>query len=124
MALWHGDPLDGHDLSDWAVGEVTRLRELRVSTIEKLWECEVLTGGHTRAIPELERLVTVYPLRERLWELLIIALDLDGRRGDALAAYQRVRRTLVDELGVEPGAALRRCHGTILAETPEGNRLW
>lgn len=118
LELWRGDPFDGHDLFDWAVGEVARLRELRVSTIERLWECEVLTGGHAQAIPELERLVTVYPLRERLWELLIVALNADSRRADALAAYQRVRRTLVDELGVEPGAALRRCHSMVLAGRP------
>jgi DNA-binding SARP family transcriptional activator len=118
LELWRGDPFDGHDLFDWAVGEVARLRELRVGAIERLWECAVLTGGHAQAIPELERLVTVYPLRERLWELLIVALDSDGRRADALTAYQRVRRTLVDELGVEPGPALRRCHSRVLTEGP------
>ena len=67
------------------------------------WPAEV-TG-------ELERLVAEYPVRERLWRLLVLALYRAERQADALAAYRRARQMLAEELGIEPGEELRRAGG-------------
>src|SRR6185312_13716458 len=66
-------------------------------------------------VSELEAWVARYPLRERLWAQLITALDRVGRQADALAAYQRVRAMLRDELGADPGEQLQRAHREVLA---------
>jgi len=66
----------------------------------------------------LQRLVRAQPLRESLHALLMLALFLGGRQGEALAAYQQARQVLVDELGIEPGAQLRELHQRILAGDP------
>jgi predicted ATPase len=59
------------------------------------------------AIPALEEAVTAHPLRERRWELLLIATFLSGRRREAVAVYERARQTFLDQLGVEPSERLR-----------------
>jgi hypothetical protein len=69
-------------------------------------------------VAELEGLVREQPLRERLWAQLILALYRSGRQADALLAYQRARKVLVEELGIDPGAELRRLHTAILAQDP------
>ena len=68
----------------------------------------------TNLLPELRQLITEHPLRERLHGLLMRALCRAGRRADALLAYQHARDLLVNELGIEPGAALQRLHQAIL----------
>lgn len=117
LALWRGAPLEDGEAVDWLAAEVARLDELRLAAAEDLWaiELSVSTGGPPEAIGELECLVSTYPFRERLWELLMVALYACGRQADALAAYRRARSILADQLGVEPGARLRRQHAAILA---------
>jgi hypothetical protein len=69
-------------------------------------------------IPELQRLVIEHPFRERLHCRLILALYRAGRQADALAVSASVRRQLVDELGVDPGAKLRDLETPILRHDP------
>ncbi|HET8642325.1 MAG TPA: BTAD domain-containing putative transcriptional regulator, partial [Pseudonocardiaceae bacterium] len=114
LALWRGDPLAGCTLHSWAAAEVTRLQEARLATIEDRAAEDLAAGDHRVAIGELEYLVGVHPFRERLWELLMRALFTDGRQADALATYQRARRLLRDELGVDPGRRLRELEATVL----------
>ncbi|HEY0473885.1 MAG TPA: BTAD domain-containing putative transcriptional regulator [Kribbella sp.] len=105
--LWRGEALT--DLRDlpFAQIEADRLAELKLGASEDLAEATV-AGGHAREVTaELERLATTHPLRERLHELLIRALYADGRQAEALAAYERVRTILADELGADPGTRLR-----------------
>ncbi len=112
--LWRGEALT--DLRDlpFAAIEADRLAELRLAAAEDLAEAAV-TCGHARdLITELERLAAAHPLRERLHELLIRALYADGRQAEALAAYERVRTTLADELGADPGTRLRELHVAVL----------
>ena len=59
-----------------------------------------------------------HPLRERLWELLILALYRAGRQAEALRAYTEARDRLVDELGIDPGPALRELEARVLAQDP------
>ncbi|MEJ1107165.1 MULTISPECIES: AfsR/SARP family transcriptional regulator [unclassified Kribbella] len=112
--LWRGDALT--DLRDlpFAAIEADRLAELRLASTEHLAEAAVSCGHARELTPELERLATVHPLRERLHELLIRALYADGRQAEALAAYERVRGTLADELGADPGTRLRDLHVAVL----------
>lgn len=112
--LWRGDALT--DLRDlpFAGIEADRLAELKLGASEDLAEAAV-TSGHAREVTaELERLAVAHPLRERLHELLIRALYADGRQAEALAAYERVRSTVADELGADPGTRLRDLHVKVL----------
>ncbi|WP_132191640.1 MULTISPECIES: BTAD domain-containing putative transcriptional regulator [Kribbella] len=112
--LWRGDALaDLRDLPFAAI-EADRLSELRLGAGEDLAEAAVASGHSRDVIAELERLSVAHPLRERLHELLIRALYADGRQAEALAAYERVRATLADELGADPGTRLRELHVAVL----------
>jgi predicted ATPase/DNA-binding SARP family transcriptional activator len=114
LSLWRGDLLAGCPLHSWAAAEATRLQEAKLAVTEDRLAAELAIGRHRGAIGELEYLVGMHPFRERLWELLMQALYADGRQADALAAYQRARRVLREELGVDPGRGLRELEATIL----------
>ena len=75
-------------------------------------------GRYGELAGELEALCREHPLRERLWELLILALYRSGRQAEALRAYTEIRARLVDELGIEPGQPLRELQARILAQDP------
>jgi predicted ATPase/DNA-binding SARP family transcriptional activator len=115
LDLWRGPPLADLAWEPFAHAEVARLEELRLAALEDRIDADLALGRHGQLIPELERLVAEQPLRERLRAQLMLALYRAGRQADALAVYQRARRTLVDELGIEPGQALRDLERKILA---------
>jgi DNA-binding SARP family transcriptional activator len=119
LGLWTGPALADVDGAPFVVGERRRLDELRLGATEDCIAAELAAGGHAEAVGELERLVDRHPLRERLWELLITALHRSGRQADALAAYQRLRRILAEELGIEPSARLRDLEGSVLLQDAE-----
>ena len=81
----------------------SRLEEVRLSLLEDAMAARVELGAGAGIVAELDTLVRTHPLREALWAALITALYRAGRQADALAAYARLRRLLVDELGIEPG---------------------
>ncbi|HEY8647186.1 MAG TPA: BTAD domain-containing putative transcriptional regulator [Gaiellaceae bacterium] len=113
LALWRGEPeVDG-----------VRLAELRLAAIEARVDADLSIGRHAELVPELQALVAEEPLRERLRAQLLLALYRDGRQADALTEYARARKTLVDELGVEPGPELQRAHRAVLAHTDEAPLL-
>ncbi|MFB6723677.1 BTAD domain-containing putative transcriptional regulator [Kribbella sp. NPDC056345] len=112
--LWRGEALaDLRDLPFAAI-EADRLTELRLGAAEDLAEAAVSCGRARDLITELEHLAATHPLRERVHELLIRALYADGRQAEALSAYERVRTTLAEELGADPGARLRDVHVAVL----------
>ena len=115
---WRG-PAFG-DLSDESSlqGEVARLDELRLSATEHRIAAELAVGRHSTMVSELEGLTSRYPLRERLWAHLMLALYQGGREAEALDAYQRARRVLADELGADPSAELQRLNERILEHDP------
>jgi len=113
LALWHGAVP-----ADLPQAETIRLDELRLTALEDRIDAELALGRHGQLVGELERLVAEQPLRERLRGQLMLALYRSGRQADALAVYQRARKTLVDELGIEPGDALRKLERAILAQDP------
>src|ERR687888_489974 len=111
LQLW-----DGATPADLPEAEMARLEELRAAALEDRIDAELALGRHGQVVPELERLVNEHPLRERFRGQLMLALYRCGRQADALAVYQRTRRTLVDELGIEPSASLRKLEQAILAQ--------
>src|SRR6266536_3270740 len=98
----------GYRLVVGSAAEAARLIELRGSAVEALVGALLDVRDSGSAAAEAEARLGEMPFRERLWELLVLALYRQGRQGDALEAYRRARVTLSDELGVDPGPALRR----------------
>jgi predicted ATPase/DNA-binding SARP family transcriptional activator len=116
LSLWHGRALaDVCDVEPLAL-EAARLEDLRLTVLEGRIEADVQSGRHAEVIGELERLVAEYPVRERLWRLLVLALYRGERQADALTAYQRARTMLAAELGLEPGEELRRLEQAVLRQ--------
>jgi DNA-binding SARP family transcriptional activator/WD40 repeat protein len=115
LSLWRGDAYAGLDRVPSVAAEARRLEELRAQTLEQCVACD-LADGAPGAIAELEALVGRYPTRERFWALLMTGLYRQGRQGDALAAYDRARATLADDLGIDPGPELRDLHARVLAQ--------
>ncbi|KDN17297.1 AfsR/SARP family transcriptional regulator [Amycolatopsis rifamycinica] len=114
LALWRGEPLTGIDSGVVRAHQV-RIAERRVEVLEDCLDAELELGLHREVVGEISVLTEEYPLRERFVLQLMTALHRCGRRVEALAAYRAVRRRFVDELGLEPGAALRELHQDILA---------
>ena len=116
LELWHGAPLV--DVADEAPSlrlEAIRLTELRLAATEDRIEADLALGQHHAATIELESLTVEHPLRERLWSQLMLALYRSGRQAEALRAYQKARRILGEELGIEPSPALQDLEDRILA---------
>lgn len=118
LALWRGEPLADVESELLAVREVPRLTELRLQAQETAADATLHLDRASEVISELQRLTADHPLRERLHQLLMLALYRDGRQAEALAWYQQARRILADELGSEPGAGLRQLQQRILAADP------
>ena len=119
IALWRGPPLAEFRYQTFAREEIGRLEELHLGARELRLETELALGRSAELVAELEALVAEYPLRERLRGQLMLALYRSGRQADALAAYRSARETLVAELGIEPGSALRQLERAILDQAPE-----
>jgi len=118
LALWRGPALADLAYEPFAQQEIRRLEELRVEAVEERVDADLALGRHDRLVPELEVLVAEHPFRERLRAQLILALYRCGRQADALAAYQAARRTLDEELGLEPGRRLQELEQAILQHDP------
>jgi DNA-binding SARP family transcriptional activator len=119
LGLWRGEAFAGcRDDSEVIMAAAVRLDELRLSAIEDYIDAQLALGRHTAIIGDLESLLARYPLRERVWCLLMVALYRSQRQAEALRAYQRARDALVENLGVEPSAELRRLEAAILQGDP------
>jgi DNA-binding SARP family transcriptional activator len=121
LALWRGAALADLAYEPFVQREIARLEELRVSALEELIEAKLALGGHAELVGQLEALIADHPFRERLRAQLMLALYRSDRQADALQAYQHARRTLVDQLGIEPGERLRQLERAILAQDPTLN---
>ena len=119
LSLWRGAPLAELAYEPFARREIARLDDLRATALERLIEAKLALGGHAEVVGQLEALIGDYPYRERLRAQLMLALYRSDRQADALQAYQDARRTLVQELGIEPGERLRELERAILAQDPE-----
>ena len=119
LELWRGDVLAEFDPAALdAEADVARLTELRLSAAEERAEAMLHLGRTPEVAAELEPLVRRHPVRERLSVLLMRALYLSGRQSEALEVFRRLRRVLVDELGVEPSQPTQEVHRQLLAHDP------
>ena len=115
LGLWRGPTAyEGDDYGARVRGEVARLNELRLAAYEDCFDLELELGRHREISAEVRELAEQHPLRERLQGQLMTAFAGSERRGEALAAYERTRRLLADELGVDPGDKLRDLHQRLL----------
>jgi DNA-binding SARP family transcriptional activator/WD40 repeat protein len=116
LDLWRGEPYGDWPDADFAVTERRRLGEVRTGAVTALLEARLSLGEDADVVPELERLLAGDPLQEEWWRLLVLALYRSGRQGQALAAAQRARRVLAEELGTDPGPRLRAVEAAVLAQ--------
>lgn len=114
LALWRGPPLADLAFESFALSETRRLEELRLEVLEERIDADLALGAGAELVPEVETLVREHPLRERLRGQLMLALYRAGRQAEALDAYHAARRTLSDELGIDPGPQLQQLYGQIL----------
>ena len=118
LALFRGDPLADVADEPFAGAEIRRLEELRRTAAELAVEADLAAGHHQELVAEIDALLAEDPLRERLHALRMLALYRCGRQAAALEAYREARATLVESVGVEPSAELRRLHEAILRQDP------
>ncbi|WP_037859375.1 AfsR/SARP family transcriptional regulator [Streptomyces sp. NRRL S-340] len=117
LRLWDGEPLAGVP-GPYAEAQRVRLQEWRLQLLESRLDMDLEQGCHGEAVSELTALTAAHPLRERLRELLMLALYRSGRQAEALAVYADTRRLLADELGVDPRPELRALQRRILQADP------
>ena len=116
LALWRGQPLADVAGLPWLEEQAGRLEQLRQRASRALAQTRLALGEHAQLLPELEALIKDHPFDEQLYAQLMIALYRSGRQADALAAYRQLRRSLRDELGIEPGQPLRDLETAILRQ--------
>jgi DNA-binding SARP family transcriptional activator/pimeloyl-ACP methyl ester carboxylesterase len=114
LALWRGPALADLQSERFAITAAARLEEERVAALEQRLEADLALDRHRQLIHELKVLVAEHPYRERLRAQLMLALYRSGRQAEALHAYQQARRTLADDLGLEPSQELRQLEQAIL----------
>jgi hypothetical protein len=123
LSLWRGEPLHEFVHEPFAQAEAVRLSALHASAFDLRVEADLACGRHRQVVCELEELTPRFPLNERLHAQLMVALYRCQRQADALAVYRRLRRSLVQELAVEPMELLRVLERAILNRSPDLDRL-
>jgi DNA-binding SARP family transcriptional activator/tetratricopeptide (TPR) repeat protein len=118
LRLWRGPPLADFACQPFAQTTIGRLEELRLATLEKWIDAELAAGREREVVGELGTLVAENPLREGFRAQIMLALYRAGRQAEALEVYQRTRRLLIDELGIEPATALQELHRAVLNHDP------
>jgi YVTN family beta-propeller protein len=116
LSLWRGPPLSDFASEPFAQTEIARLEELHLTALGERIEADLTLGRHAELVPELEALVREHPLRERFRAQLMLALYRSDRQAEALETYQQARRTLREELGLEPGRTLQDLERAILRQ--------
>ncbi|MFH8976112.1 BTAD domain-containing putative transcriptional regulator [Streptomyces sp. NPDC017890] len=117
LARWDGEVLAGVP-GPYAETQRVRLEEWRLQLLETRLDMDLEQGCHAETVSELTALTAAHPLRERLRELLMLALYRSGRQAEALAVYADTRRLLADELGVDPRPGLQELQQRILRADP------
>ena len=122
LRLWRGVPFAELGDDDFSAPEINRLSERRLALLELRARALLALERHEEASQLLRGLVAAHPLRESVWEKLMLALDGSGRRADALRAFQEVRRILAEDLAIEPAPSLQELNERILAGDPHPGR--
>lgn len=127
LGLWRGDALSDVEGTPFAEVEAAGLAEQRVAAVEDLVDAVLAQPAATGVaaaeaaglLPELEQLRAAFPLREKLHARYMRVLYALGRQAEALAAYEQLRTTLADRLGVDPSPELSALHLAMLRQAPE-----
>lgn len=119
LALWTGSALADVQAGPQLEMQIRRLEETRLCALDQRIEADLRLGRHRELLGELTVLVSRYRTHENLHGQFMLALHRSGRRSEALDVYQRLRATLVRELGLEPSSGLRRLQRSILMAHPE-----
>jgi len=119
LDLWHGAVLSGVSLRLDGRAEAERLEELRSRALEIRVDADLVLGRHAELVGELNRLLEESPYRERFVAQLMVALYRSGRQAEALEVYERTRRSLDDDLGLQPSEELQRLAGQIVRQEPQ-----
>jgi DNA-binding SARP family transcriptional activator len=114
LAVWRGPALADLASEAFVQPEIARLEGLRLQALEARFEAMLAMGRQTEAVGELQALVGLHPLDERLRAQLMVALYRSGRHAEALETYRAFRQLLSEELGLEPNPELRRLEQAIL----------
>ncbi|MEU7860854.1 BTAD domain-containing putative transcriptional regulator [Nonomuraea sp. NPDC049141] len=118
LALWRGAPLSDLPEHPLWTRRLALLHEVRLAAARELITARLEQGEYGEAVALLRPLCAEHPFREDLWGQLMLALHWSGRQAEALACYTTIRRQLVTELGVEPGAGLREAQAKVLDGGP------
>jgi DNA-binding SARP family transcriptional activator len=118
LALWRGPALADLAHEAFARADAERLEELRLAALEDRVDADLALGRHAGLVGELRELTVEHPLRERLRAQLMTALYRGGRQAEALEVFRDTRRALSEDLGIEPGPALRELEREILRHDP------
>ncbi len=116
LALWRGEALSEVRYEGFAQPEISRLEDLRLDCLSERIDADLALGREAEVAAELEALVAIHPLHERLRGQQMLALYRGGRQADALAAYRAAHEALVDGLGIEPSPELRALQSAILRQ--------
>ncbi len=116
LELWRGPALADVQLEEFAQDEINRLEDTRLAALEERLAADLEVGRHAELVGELDALVRRHPLRERLLAQLMLALYRSGRQAEALSTYHEARKTLIGQLGIEPGPELQALYGSILRQ--------
>ena len=119
LAMWRGRPLADLENEPFARDPIRELDEMWLEAVELRVDADLATGRHADLVRELSALARRYPLREHIRRQLMLALYRSGRQAEALEAYAELRRTLVEELGLEPSRELRELQEAMLRQDPE-----
>ncbi len=114
LDLWRGSPLQDFTYDEFAQTEIIRLSELRLGATEDAFDADLRRGRAGELIADLEVVQDENPLRERPIALLMLALYRAGRSADALRSFERFRRTIGEELGIDPSPELRGLEEKVL----------
>ena len=123
LVLFRGAPLDDVAFFPFAQGQVERLGEMRLAALADRIDADLAVGRSAELVGELQELVNVYPLQERLRGQLMLAFYRSGRQADGLEAYRKARQYLAEQVGVEPAGSLRRLEKAILLQDPSLDAL-
>ena len=118
LTIWRGEPLSNLRDEPFAQHAARQLEEARLSVLEDRIDADLAAGRDAVLVPELEQLIAREPLRERPYGQLMLALYRDGRQAEALESYQRARKMLSQEVGLEPGPRLQELERRILNQDP------
>jgi LuxR family maltose regulon positive regulatory protein len=116
--LYHGDYLEEDPYEDWAIRVRERTRQAYLDILGQLAECQARLGGYHQAVATCEKVLVRDPVRESTYRQLMVYQYRLGRRGQALGAYERCRKVLLEQLGVTPMSQTQALHTAILREEP------